>query len=268
MDRLTTLAAAALLMCACIDIPAFESPADPDASADTASTDTSSADTSSTDAATPAGTVPTSDEFDNPGAQGDWHILDGSAATVSFGDTDAGHLTVVPVAGASWYNAEHGAFVYKAVAGDFLVQTSVIAGTVDDHDATPTHDYQAAGLMLRDPAPVVAGDRWVLIDAGHQGGDNELAVKNTEGSLTQKTESDGTNMETLALCKTGGAVILLRKVGGDWTELTRYSAPGGDHMMQVGVMASAYQNNAELYARFDYVRFGDVDAEADCFEDL
>ncbi len=260
--------------------------ADPSAGGTTSTDETSSdsnADSSGGDTGIPDGVIPgLSDEFDDAATLPDWtrrHEAEGTEAGYSTLDIDtstAGHLTFVPTTG-GWFGDFIGALLFKEVSGNFMVETSVAAVNQDGSGGPPTMGYNSAGVLVRDPASVPGAQNWVVHNVGFQ--DTIIA---TEGKTTTNSASileliEGSNSGRLRICRIGEALILTRRLDDEasFTETHRFTRSFPD-TVQVGLTVNGWNSTGsapnfdrepDLRAEFDYIRFWEIDTEAECLAD-
>ena len=94
------------------------------------------------------------DEFDDPATLGRWQRLSSTEGwpdqikKVDVGVTSPGRLHLEPYT-SFWFGAFHAPYLYKLVAGDFVVTTRLdVAGV---RDPVPQQGYSLAGLLVRSP---------------------------------------------------------------------------------------------------------------------
>lgn len=227
--------------------------------------------------------VEVSDEFDDPATLDEWTRLsdvEGTEAPYDVLDIDEsaeGRLTLIPRAG-GWYNDFSGPFLFKTYRGDFILETSVLAGNVADLDAPPTENFNSAGLMLRDPASGTYTENWVIHNVGMQNGAGVATeTKTTTDSVSALLLFPGPNRGRLRICRFGDQIIMARKLDGEseFTETHRYTRDFPD-TMQVGMMSNGwnslgpepdFQRTPDVHAEFDYVRFYPTSDESLCLAD-
>ncbi len=231
----------------------------------------------SSDTGGPVDIAGLSDEFDDASTFADWILLDqvlGVEAPYDILDIDMtapGRLAVTPRVSV-WYMDEIATFIYKEVAGDFLVEVDVGAYMLDTQNP-PNALYNSAGIMLRDPASVPGDQNWIEYNIGYQ-----LEFVGLEGKATSASVSELILLETvgstarLRICRLGSEVRMLSWTPADpaWIETHVYpdsfvATPGlvVPETVQVGMVANAYVV-ADMHAEFEYVRLRAVSDETDC----
>lgn len=176
------------------------------------------------------------DTFDNAGALSGWldqepqrHAVE-TQGGLDVGVSRAGHLMLAPSIQAQnhWYADNHGAMVARTITGDFVMEVDV---TVENRAGTalPNAPYNAAGLLLRDPASQPGAERWVMYNLGFQDGFVAREVKTTRpgtgGSLSTlylMEVNPPTGRVTLRACRVGSMVRFFHRMDGspDFTEET------------------------------------------------
>ena len=201
-----------------------------------------------------------SDEFDDDASLSDWTEGPPSAwDTLDVDTTTAGHLTLAPTNtyGNGWYESNHGPFRHKAVQGDFVAVTHVVAGNVTNPAGPATGWYNAAGLLVRDGASTT-GERWIAYNLGHQdtGLGTEAKVTLDGSSILNLEGSGGAFGGTLAVCRVDDTFYTYRLLDGasGWEQGRTLIQPAAfPETVQVGPMANGW-SDADLLATFDYVR--------------
>jgi hypothetical protein len=224
-----------------------------------------------------------SDEFDDPCTLAAW-TLGGSAgfATHDLDGSTAGALTVTPVQQGGWYATDEGFFLFKMIQGDFALKVAVRAESATTPGDAPGDDWNAAGILVRDPASTIADEEWIALNHGFQsfahpewpvGIGTETKITDNSVSQLKLVASPNSELEAeLVLCRLAGDVYVFRRFGsGAWAELD-FDSDAADltlpDVVQIGVMANAYGNDPDLRATFEYARFGVPGSVADCTADL
>ena len=210
-----------------------------------------------------------SDEFDDPSSLSSWsllHEVEGRPAQHSAIEIDADGLSIVPgVSG--WYMNGTAPFLFREVGGDFVMSTQLSVGGLADPAGLPTSIYNTAGLIVRDPDSQPGAQNWVLNDLGRLAA-NQVGTmaKSTQDSQTYLFIDDGTASGELRICRVGDIFRTYRRLTGetDFTLTATFARPDLPDTLQAGPMAMAWAGPADVRARFEYVRFGDVDGEGDC----
>ena len=236
-----------------------------------------------------------SDEFNEPASLRDWqrvHEVEGSSADQLEGlDVDRtrpGNLVLIPRA-VVWYQDYRGPLLFKPVAGDFVVSTSLVVGNRAGTGA-PESAFSLAGLMIRSPREVdpqswrPGGEIYVFLSLGaaDRPGTFQFEVKTTVDSRSTLEISEGAAAAELKAARIGEVILLLRKLpGSDWQVHRRYRRADFPETLQVGIACytdwptcqamdpAAHNQTAidggrpDLTAAVDYVRFARPTVPAD-----
>jgi hypothetical protein len=190
-------------------------------------------------------------------------------------------LRPAPILHNGWYGAERGPLLFKRVRGPFVISAGVFASVAGHDDLPPAGEYNAAGILVRDPAAPSA--RWVLIDIGRQGADEGgvvgVVTKSTVGGATTKTLANDGNTSSvhakLGICRNGGTFqVAYRKFGlpggsddpphlGPAVEV--WSNPPDE--LEVGLVATTWTATPDLVARVGSVSW-DATPTGDCLADV
>ncbi len=232
----------------------------------------------------------TGDEFDNSATLSEWQR---NFQTENWGQdqlelldidvTNTGALTMMPYSVVTWED-RLGPIVYKSVAGDFVVTTSVTV-TNRTGDGAPTTDYSLAGPMVRWPqaegydaqSDFASGQQTLFrLGLGRTTSAYYLSSNVTTNSVsTPNSTFVGVDSAEIRLARIGDVLIsLYRLPEGDWQVWDAYSWSGMPNELQVGLAAQTdwaaataqadfdHNNtvtvgNPDLLAQFDFVRFDD-----------
>ena len=216
------------------------------------------------------------DEFDDAITLSCWTELDAAQgdpaqySVLDIDETKPGMLTLEPNHTQGWFEDGDAPFLFKEIAGDFVVETHVTALSRNDLSSPPSQQYNSAGLLVRDGAATPGDEDWLMYNIGYQ----ETFV-GTEGKTTQDSQSiltltPGANAGRLRICRVGSDYQMYRWLDGEtsWTLEHSYSRPDLPATVQVGLIANGYQPPPDLHARFDYARFGTVTSQSDCTAEL
>lgn len=221
------------------------------------------------------------DEFDDPQTlHRRWllrHEVENGPAQFAIFDiatTHPGQFTLQPAA-SGWRNEHSAPYLYQTVRGDISIETSVLAGHVGVPDQTPNLPFNSAGLLARDPVHGPGHDNWVMLDIGYQGNWVGTEAKSTTDSVTASVLARGTHHGRLRLCRVGTTWVLARWLTNDvaWVEVQRYERPDLPDEIQLGLAVNAWNSHnanlnpnvaPDLYAQFDYARFGHPASPDDC----
>lgn len=191
-------------------------------------------------------------------------------------------LRPAPILHNGWYGADRGAFLFKRVRGSFVISAGVFASVAGHDDLPPGGEYNAVGLLVRDPAAPSA--RWVLIDLGRQGAEEGgvvgVVTKSTVGGSTTKTLANDGNTTSvhakLGICRNGGTFqVAYRKYrlpSGTADDLPQlgpavdvWSNPPDE--LEVGLVATTWTTTPDLVARVASVSWS-ATPTADCVADV
>ncbi len=229
-----------------------------------------------------------SDNFDHPASLANWqrhHALYGFPDQVAVLDVDQstpGALHVEPQV-STWFENYCGPFLFKEIAGDFIVTTRIHVTGLDG--GLPQSEFSLAGLMVKAPdqTPGVwsTGEAdWIFLSTGMgTGGQPQFETKDTNdgqselilspaptGWLRLRIQRDGTTF-TLSARAAGQPWQVLRiiertdlpetlQVGmttyTDWPTASAY--PGGPLAFNAALVQSP-PGNRDLAARYDWIRF-------------
>jgi hypothetical protein len=190
------------------------------------------------------------DDFSSEASLQHWterSAAEGDAALHSHldvGVTTPGWLTVDPNAyddprfsdagqGPGWFQDRHGVYLFREVEGDFAVRTRVRVGTVQSMAQGPLGNYNAAGILVRDPASFSAtspnelgAESWIVYNIGRQDGFTATEIKTTyPDGFDSDSESDSTLFlhsapalsAELIVCRVGAAFSFYRRFEGAQT---------------------------------------------------
>lgn len=202
------------------------------------------------DAGQPAGPE-LDDEFD--GGLDDWEIVNPNRAEVRVA---SGSLVIEPHANSLWFNESAGVLVAKRIAGDFVVTAPAHARSLADPDAPPLVPYRLGGLMARDPGR--ATEDYVFIVVGADADDVSIETKSTLGSMSAFQGPTWPSGDAeLRICRDGDRfAMLVREIGASgWTQQSAVTRPDLPETLQVGFLAYANADPADLRMTFDAVHF-------------
>jgi hypothetical protein len=139
---------------------------------------------------------------------------------------------------AGWYSDRSGPYFYRAISGDFLVETQVRAVRTDTPAARPAGSFNSAGLLVRDPASSYRQMRWLMYNLGQQNGFYGTEAKSTvpeigswhlhqvagfrsASTLWLTPLPDGIVEGRLRICRVGSEFRMFKQIGtGAWQEET------------------------------------------------
>jgi hypothetical protein len=218
-----------------------------------------------------------SDDFDDPGSLVAWNrreAIEGGDGYIDRLAVEDGRLRLRPTA-SGWYAGYMGPMLFKRVAGDFAIETSVRAASLSSTDTAPTQLFNAGGLIVRDPGSVNGAQNWITHNVGRQQPEVGTEGKDTRDSASHLELVDGVHHGTLRICRIGSTFILARRLDneGDLREMHRFERPDLPETLQVGMMANGWNSADEhpdtsvapdVEVSFDYVRFWRPRNPADC----
>ncbi|MEM7160587.1 MAG: hypothetical protein AAF799_47560 [Myxococcota bacterium] len=224
-----------------------------------------------------------SDEFDDVATLAQWtrgHEDEGRDAqysTMDVNESTDGALTIVPTRD-GWFGDFDGPLLFKLVSGDFIVETDVQAGNTGDPEAAPTHLFNSAGLLVRDPEHQPGLENWIMHNLGYQAEFVGSEGKTTVDSQSMLTLVEGPNRGRLRMCRIGERFILTRRLAGEssFTQTHEFSRPDLPDTLQVGLVANGWNSDGlepdpsitpDLRASFGYIRLWPGATEADCLAD-
>lgn len=167
-----------------------------------------------------------------------------------------------------WYQNWRGPGLFKGVAGNFIVRTAVNARSQANPDLPPSHAFNSAGLLVRDPASVTGNENWVMYDLGFQNGVVGTESKTTQGSSSVLTihPTDGRFAGELVVCREGADLRMFRRQAGDssFTMDNSFSRPDLPGALEAGLIVNGWENPPDIQAEFDYFRVETQPAAGDC----
>lgn len=173
------------------------------------------------------------DEFSDPSTLLNWININESEGwnitqleNYNIGDTVAGNLFMLPLT-ESWFGGYRGAYLYKEIAGDFVLTTRV-AMSARDGVSLPSTIFSLAGIMIRSPQvnPLQDPQNYIFMSVG-RANQNRLSfeIKNTcDGRSCLSVVDASDNEVTMRLVRRGDEIIVLSKFDSDlnWTIQNRY----------------------------------------------
>jgi hypothetical protein len=210
----------------------------------------------------PAGEEQLSDGFDEATLSPAWKVW---GAEQSRFEVRGGELHMTPTTNCVWWRKLTGPGLYKHVAGDFRVTTSVKVRSAKDPSQPPPLKFQFGGLVARDPG--AKEENWVFAVVGEREGYYALESKTTVDGKSKINAPDWGKMADaeLRICRLGARMLLLaRKPGGTWETQGDHRRDDFPAVLEVGPIAYTYTDTPDLVASFDRVEFAPVSSEADC----
>ncbi|HNN93180.1 MAG TPA: hypothetical protein PKI03_12960 [Pseudomonadota bacterium] len=244
-----------------------------------------------------------SDEFSASSLSGWSDLFPSLHSTLSLTQV-TGQLSLAPVAvdQTHWYSDQHGPMIYKAVTGNFVVETQLRVGRQSDMAQAPRGQFSAGGFVVRDPQSVAPGsERWVMYNIGYQSGTVAREAKSTRvGSPASLStlyliNSNSVLSGRLRVCRLGSMFHFFHQLTGEagFVEeaygsgtapmgngageatpgvvvggVIRFDRPDLPATLQVGLIAGNWASPYETRAEFDYARFASATSLADCTRPL
>lgn len=194
-------------------------------------------------------------ELDDPfdGDLSGWDVLNPERADVR---VEGGELVIEPTAMSLWFQASAAVLVSKRVEGDFVVTSHVRARSLSDPTAPPAPPFRLGGLMARDPDG--AGEDYVFIVIGADLNDVSVETKTTDDSVSTYEGPPWPSAEgDLRICRQGSRFVLsIRETSTSaWEQKAAFDRPDLPATLQVGPLAYANADPADLRVTFDAVDF-------------
>lgn len=207
---------------------------------------------------------PTSDEFNGDSLDSSWNLTRGDLLDIS---VSGGELHLVPNKYSVWYHEEAGAALWKPLAGNFKITTSVKARSRTNPSQPVGREFQFGGLLAYDPASD-SNHNYVFVVVGDRG-EYGLQVE-TKSTIDSRSEVNAFNWPSgdaeLRLCRVGSKfVTYMRAIGAtSWTEAYSYERSDLPGTLNVGPFAYAYTSEPDLRASFAHVSIEPVSSADDC----
>lgn len=244
-----------------------------------------------------------SDEFSASNLSGWIDLFPTLHSTLSLTQV-SGQLSLAPVAvnQTHWYSDQHGPMIYKAVTGNFVVETQLRVGRQSDIAQAPRGQFSAGGFVLRDPQSSTPGrERWVMYNVGYQSGSVAREAKSTRAgspdslSTLYLTDSNNVLAGKLRVCRLGTVFHFFHQLSGEASfveeaygsgtavmgngagEATpgvvvggviRFDRPDLPATLQVGLIAGNWAAPYETRVEFDHARFASAASLSDCTRPL
>ncbi len=234
------------------------------------------------------------DEFNNPASISNWKFLDktemhpSKKPAVSINRNGNEQLEIVP--GESlWWEGYHGTYMYKEISGDFVVSTKMtVNGRNREFPAYPNVTWQVGGILVRAPVdanedPEQRMENWVFNTYG-AGISRKYLIDigtNNNNAYTCYPYTGRKGWIDLKIIRVGYYIVAMARAEGDgWVVYERLLRKDFPKMLQVGIMTNSsgdnypfinlktkykyaeynlsaveFENQPDLIARFDYIRF-------------
>ncbi|WP_144394272.1 DUF1349 domain-containing protein [Pleionea sediminis] len=220
----------------------------------------------------PLSALSISDEFTQADQLSNWtrlHQVESRPAQYTLADTNtttAEQFTLRPT-NTGWYQGQDGPLFFKTISGNFVISASINVGRAGDPESAPTSNYNAAGVMVRNPdSNLSLNEDWLLLVIGRQGGWNGSLAESTIDSSTQIFPQASSIRGEVRICRINSTYRLYRNVENDpdWTLLATFERDDMPDEVQAGITAHAWSGPADIEAQFEYARFAQVATEDDC----
>ncbi len=243
----------------------------------------SSPTSSPTPSPTPAASVTAisgyGDEFTDSNTLSQWsnrQTIEGTGAQIATWDinmTSPGNMALAPAGGnVAWYNTSVGPFIYKNITGDFVVSTQVSAHSLTSLSQASGQQYNAAGLLVRNPSSASGIQNWVTNNVGTADpgvvGTTNLSTVN--GATNAVIAQQGPFSATLRICRIGSTIrtYVSADSGQTWTLSNTISRTDFPTTLQVGMMVVAAAGSNDMRADFSFIRAGTPTSVSDCIGTL
>ena len=196
-----------------------------------------------------------SDDFSSKDSLSRWTRFDAAEGwpdMLERADVADGKLVLEPWT-SGWYAEFHAPFLYKEVAGAFVVTARLrVRGKKSDIPAEP---WSLAGLMVREPRPGSGkaweprGENWLFLTTGiaHETGKPVFETKTTVNSRSNlKLAPAKSGWVELRIVRVGPSFILLSRYDGEkWQVRERFFRTDLPRSVQVGVNVYTGWNSAQ-----------------------
>ena len=208
-----------------------------------------------------------SDEFDGAALSG-WTARNVGAGTSTL---ENGSLILTATTG-QWHNNREHLFIYRMLEGDFVMRARVRASQVDDPSQPAQQQFNAVGVLARDPAGDVEPESWAMINIGYQAADlGPRGAFTWRGETSQQIRATFGADAELVVCRIGDdfrMFFLEPSVPDIWTPNGFYPAPQFPSQLQVGIAVDSLGLQPHLRAEVDWIRFAVPREESDCTADI
>lgn len=227
---------------------------------------------------TPAAALPAipsfGDEFTDASTLSNWsnrqtvEATSNQISSLTINTTVPGSMTITPLQNVGWYNTSVGPFIYKNIAGDFVVTTQVSAHALNSTSQAPSQISNAAGLLVRVPGTTGNNQNWLTNNVGfHVGGITGATNLNTANGVSDPVVAQsGPYVMALRICRIGSTIRTFISTDAEqtWTQTNTVTRSDFPNIVQVGLMAVAASTPADIRADFDYIRAATPSSAADC----
>ncbi len=229
-----------------------------------------------------------SDEFDDPTTIENWNLHNSGPLSANYYETlilsdsliagstvagaPLGQLTLIPgPEHCGWFANVMGPMLSREVTGNFVVSTYVTLHNKNNYDSLPTSDYNAAGIIARNPN-TQDNENYVITNLGFQSYENGIGTETKttlNGESTLYLNPDSSRAE-IRMCRVGDMFRTYKRNPTDESlqmvlEINRADLPP---TLQVGLMANGWDPTGDaapnVRAEYDYIRYQTVESEAGC----
>jgi regulation of enolase protein 1 (concanavalin A-like superfamily) len=214
------------------------------------------------------------DEFADASTLSQWsnrQTVEGGTSQLNVWDINAsasGAMVLTPSQGnIPWYNSSVGPFVYKQISGDFVVTTQVLARSLNSANQGPGQQYNAAGLLVRNPSSASGVQNWVTNNVGNTSGTMGATNINTTNSASGALSVQTTSFSAaLRICRIGSTIRTYVSQDNEqtWTLTNTFTRADFPSTLQVGMMAVAASSGNDMRAEFSYIRAALPSSVNDC----
>jgi len=161
-----------------------------------------------------------------------WNIT--QLENYNIGDSVSGSLFMLPIT-ESWFGEYRGAYLYKEIAGDFVLTTRVSMASRDGV-GLPISNFSLAGIMIREPVDYpnqdpevdwIPGEQNYIFMSVGRANQNRLSfeIKNTCNSQSCLNIEDADGDEVyMRMIRRGSEIVVMSSYNGDnWFILGRYN---------------------------------------------
>jgi hypothetical protein len=214
--------------------------------------------------------APYADEFEDPATLADWTAVNGDLGNVEVVD---GRLVFTATAAGQWHNDRESFFLVRGtIEGDFIMRARVRALLAADPSLPPYLEFNAIGVLARDPAGDASPETWAMQNAGFQSSGLGTRSAFTYGGNTiqEIRATSGTELD-IVLCRIGNRFrmyYLTPEYPDLWTNSGFYERPSFPAALQVGIAIDALGQQPHLRGEVDWVRFAVPATFDDCTVDI
>jgi hypothetical protein len=214
--------------------------------------------------------APYADEFDDPASLSDWVPRDEGDGTFEIED---GKLIATATVTGLWQENYEGYFLARGmIQGDFVMRAHLRVVRVDDPSQPPARDFNAVGLLARDPAGADGPESWAINTSGYQasGIGTRSALTYQGESLEEYRGTTGAELD-LVLCRIGDGFrmyYLTPEYPDLWTNSGFFERPAFPPTLEVGIAIDSIGAQPYVRGEIDWIRFAVPGAWTDCTADI